>query len=115
MERTLRLVVNNASPSEPAARPRRLKFYLVPESDRRIRRTVSRFSDFLLSDSMEDPVKYLRGRRRFDTSDVTGSILCLSPGAADSLQLELKIIAELSHHPALRRAAIMKLAESESP
>ncbi len=110
----LRLVVSNPP---PVAKPRPFRsspfLHAVPAHDNSIRATVRRFSDFLLKDDRGDPAAYLRTRRKFDTSVIVGAIQCLSPKAATLLQADLTVIATLSLHPSIRRAAVMKLAESE--
>ncbi len=113
MEKHLRLVVSNSGKRDDRPPPNVKFLHAVPDSDLEIRRLVKRFSSFLLETDDSDPVGYLHGRRRFDTSKMVGAIDCLSPKAADSLQADLAIIAQLSIHPALRHAAIRKLAEAE--
>ncbi len=111
--RHLRLIVSNSGKRDDRPPPNVKFLHAVPDSDLEIRRMVKRFSAFLLEMDDSDPVGYLHGRRRFDTSKIVGAIDCLSPKAADSLQADLMVIAQLSIHPALRHAAIRKLAESE--
>ncbi|MEW6722729.1 MAG: hypothetical protein AB1324_05695 [Candidatus Micrarchaeota archaeon] len=113
MDRRLRLVANNPSVCDDGVRPFVRHLHRVPESDLESRILVARFAELLLSDDSADPVKYLRGRRKFDTSEVVGAILCLSPKAASEMRKELNILAELSLHPSIRHAAIEKMAETE--
>jgi hypothetical protein len=113
--RRLTLIVSNPGlskkPEGPSPFSRTL--YLVPDSDLEIRALVKRFSAFLLEQDDTDPIKYLRGRRKFDTNEIIGAINCLSPKAVDSLRADLMIIAQLSLRSSLRHAAMLKMAEAE--
>ncbi len=113
-ERRLKLVVSNPPVPDNPKPLRSVVQHLhpVPDSDLEIRSIVKKFSSFLLRDDT-GPLARLKARRRFDTSIVVGAIDCLSPKAATLLQADLVIIATLSLHPTIRRAAVMKLAEAE--
>ena len=94
--RHLRLVVSNPAKRDDRQPPSVKFLHAVPDSDLEIRRMVRGFSAFLLEKDETDPVGYLHGRRRFDTSKIVGAIDCLSLKAADSLQADLMIIAQLT-------------------
>ncbi len=114
MERKLMLVVNNPLARRPdAITPFTKTLHLVPDSDMEIRGLVRRYSAFLLEHDDSDPLRYLRGRRKFDISEIVGAMQCLSPAAVDRLRADLIVIAKLSLHPTIRKTALVKLVEAE--
>ena len=114
-EKKLTLVVSNPQGAQTAEVVGRFvrTLHPVPDSDIEIRRIVKQFSAFLLEHDDSDPIGYLNGRRKFDTHAIAGALHCLSPAAVDRLRPDIMVIAELSLHPTIRHAALMKLAEAE--